>query len=126
MRTGRIETDRMIAVHGLQNCDTCRKALKWLDAEGIAHSFHDVRADGLDAATLARWIAAAGWETLLNTRGTTWRKLDESARADVDEARAAALMLAHPALIKRPVFEADGQVLIGFTDSVRDAIAATV
>lgn len=115
----------MIAVHGLKACDTCRKALEWLGTEGMTHAFHDVRADGLDAATLARWIAAAGWQALLNTRGTTWRKLDETDRADVDEAKAAVLMLAHPALIKRPVFEANGQVLVGFTDAVKAALATS-
>ncbi len=105
----------MIVMHGLKNCDTCRKALKWLAAEARDHRFHDLRADGLDAATLDRWTAAVGWETLLNRRGTTWRKLPEAETTEIDEARAKALMLTHPALIKRPVFEtADGRIIVGF------------
>lgn len=113
----------MLIVHGLKDCDTCRKARKWLDGEGIAHDFHDVRADGLEADVLAVWVAHAGWETLLNRHGTTWRKLPEAEREDLDQAKAAALMLAHPALIKRPVFEADGKVLVGFTDEVKGEMA---
>jgi len=117
----------MLRVHGLKNCDTCRKALKWLRGEGIDHQFHDVRADdALDAAALDRWVAAVGWETLLNRRGTTWRKLDGPATADVDEGRAKALMLAHPALIKRPVFEAGGQVVVGFKAAEQARIAEIV
>lgn len=113
----------MLIVYGLKNCDTCHKARKWLDGEGIAHGFHDVRADGLEADAVDRWIAGAGWETLLNRRGTTWRKLPEAEREGLDQAKAAALMLAHPALIKRPVFEAEGKVLVGFTDEVKAALA---
>ncbi len=112
----------MIEMWGLKNCDTCRKAMKWLDGEGIDHRFRDVRADGLDAKTLDRWIDAAGWETLLNRRGTTWRGLPEPDRADVDATRAAALMLAHPALIKRPVFDTGTMVLVGFSDAERKAL----
>lgn len=112
----------MIAVHGLKNCDTCRKALKWLQAEGMPHRFHDVRADGLDADMLAKWVAAAGWETLLNRRGTTWRGLPDSDKADIDEARASALMLAHPALIKRPVFDTGTAIVIGFGPAEQAAV----
>lgn len=105
----------MITVHGLKNCDTCRKALKWLTAEGRDHRFHDLRADGLDAAMIDRWSAAVGWQILLNRRSTTWRKLPDSDTADVTEARAKTLMLAQPALIKRPIFEIpDGRVIVGF------------
>jgi arsenate reductase len=116
----------MINIHGLKNCDTCRKALKWMDAEGLVHRFHDVRADGIDEPTLRRWIEAVGWEALLNRRGTTWRQLQAVERDGVDESRAIVLMLAHPALIKRPVFEFDGRVIVGFAaKQQRDLGAAT-
>lgn len=113
----------MLIVYGLKSCDTCRKARKWLDSKGLAHRFHDVRADGLEAEDVRRWIAAAGWESLLNRRGTTWRGLPELDREGLDEARAAALMHAHPVLIKRPVFETGGKVIVGFTEEVKAALA---
>lgn len=114
----------MIVVHGLKNCDTCRKAMKWLRAEGRDARLHDLRADGLDAAMLERWVAALGWEALLNRRGTTWRKLPAEATADMDETKAKALMLAHPALIKRPVFETGGRILVGFKDREKAQLKA--
>lgn len=114
----------MATLYGLRNCDTCRKARAWLDSHGIAYRFHDVRADGLDADVLERLEAAAGWETLLNRRGTTWRGLDEAARSDVDRAKALRLMLEHPALIKRPVLEAKGKVLVGFVPEQYSATLA--
>lgn len=113
----------MIEIFGLKNCDTCRAARKWLDQEGLTHAFHDVRADGLEAARLERWEQAVGWERLLNRRGTTWRQLADRDRADLDAANALALMMAHPALIKRPVFECGGEVMVGFDDAVRRALA---
>ena len=103
-----------LIVYGLKNCDTCRKARKWLDSEGISHQFLDVRADGISAEDVARWAAAVGWETLLNRRGTTWRGLPDSDKDGVDEASAIRLMAEQPALVKRPVFERDGQVIVGF------------
>lgn len=112
----------MIRVYGLKNCDSCRKALKWLAEKGLQHTFDDFRKDGLKAADLQRWIKAAGWETLLNKRGTTWRGLADGDKEGVDENRAAALMLAHPALIKRPVFEYTGKVVVGFRDEQRRAL----
>lgn len=104
----------MINLYGIPNCDTVKKARKWLDGAGIAHRFHDVRKDGLDAARLGDWIAAAGWEALINKSGTTFRKLPDAAKADLDAAKASALMLAEPAMIKRPVVEYPGGVLVGF------------
>lgn len=109
----------MITVWGLRNCDTCRKALAWLKGEGIAHRFHDVRADGLDRKTVARWVEAVGWEAMLNRRGTTWRGLAEADKTGLDEAKAVALMAKHPALVKRPVIETDGAVTVGFDEAVR-------
>ena len=114
----------MLTIHGLKNCDSCTKARKWLDKRGFAHRFSDVRADGVDADRLDLWIAAVGWEALLNRRGTTWRNLDESMKADVDADHAKALMLNFPALIKRPVFEiGDDDVLVGFKTAEQQRIA---
>ncbi|MEE8350801.1 MAG: ArsC family reductase [Rhodospirillales bacterium] len=112
----------MIRVFGLKNCDTCRNALKWLTEKGLDHSFQDFRKDGLETAMLARWIKAVGWETLLNKRGTTWRGLPDGDKEGVDEGKAAALMLAHPALIKRPVFEFGKNFIIGFKDEQRQQL----
>lgn len=104
----------MVTVYGIRNCDTCRKALKWLAAEGIEHRFQDFRVDGLDAASLSAWVKEAGWEKLLNRRGTTWRNLSDAEKDGVDAAKAEALMAGNPTLIKRPVFEAGADVLVGF------------
>ena len=112
----------MIAIYGLRNCDTCRKARAWFSEQGVAAGIHDLRKDGVPAGAIDRWSDAVGWQTLLNRRGTTWRGLSEEDRADLDADKARRLMADHPALIKRPVIELDGSVLVGFTDDVRDAI----
>ena len=101
-------------IYGIRNCDTMKKARRWLDEHGVACAFHDYRADGIDKAKLERWAREAGWEKLLNRAGTTFRKLPPAERDGLDEARAIALMLDHPAMIKRPVLEMDGGLLIGF------------
>ena len=101
-------------IYGLKNCDTCRKAKKWLAEQGVDHRLHDVRADGLDRATVASWAGALGWDNLLNKRGTTWRGLDDAIKESVDEAKAIDLMAEHPALIKRPVFDHGGSLGLGF------------
>jgi Spx/MgsR family transcriptional regulator len=111
-----------ITLFGLKNCDTCRKALKMLKAAKVPHAFVDVRADGVSHDQIARWADSAGWETLLNRRGTTWRGLDEAQKADVDAAAAIDLMAQYPALIKRPVIEAAGQVMVGFTADIQAAL----
>ena len=110
----------MITVYGIKNCDTCRNALKTLKDQGREHRFHDLRADGLDASEITRWLEAAGSEKLLNRRGTTWRKLPEAEREALDEGKIQRLLLEHPTLIKRPVFEVAGEVVVGF-----DAAAKT-
>ena len=112
----------MITIYGIKNCDTCRKALKWLQAEGIEHRYHDFRADGLEAADVTRWVSAVGWETLLNRRGTTWRKLPDTDKDGIDEQKAAELMQANPTLIKRPVFDLGGKVVVGFKDAEQQQI----
>lgn len=102
-------------LYGIKNCDTVKRARLWLDQRSLDYRFHDFRADGLDASLMDRLEAALGWETLLNRRGTTWRQLPESQRQDLDRAKAIALMLAQPALIKRPVLESGVKTLIGFS-----------
>ena len=109
-------------VYHLKTCDTCRKAIKALQAAGHTPDLTDVRADGVDAATLERWMAAVGRDVLLNTRSTTWRGLEESERADLTDEKALALMTAHPTLIKRPVIETDGTVHVGWTKDVQTAV----
>lgn len=104
----------MIALFGIPNCDTVKKARTWLDANGIAYAFHDYKKEGADPARLAKWAQAVGWKPLLNRAGTTFRKLDEADKADIDAAKALSLMAAHPSLIKRPVVEYRGGLLVGF------------
>lgn len=101
-------------LYGISNCDTVKKARRWLDEHGIAHQFHDVRKDGLDPARLQSWIDAMGWEKLLNKAGTTFRKLPEAEKAGLDAATAKALMLDQPAMIKRPVVESADGISVGF------------
>ncbi len=103
-----------VTIHGIRNCDTMKKARAWLDAKGVAYRFHDYKTDGIDAAHLDRWSDVLGWEKLLNRAGTTFRKLPEADRADIDRARAIALMLAQPSVIKRPVLDIDGKLVVGF------------
>ncbi len=112
----------MITIYGLKNCDTCRKARKWLDAERIEHHFIDVREGPLDGASIERWIKIVGWDVLLNRRGTTWRGLPEKDKHVVDAKKAKCLMEEHPALIKRPIFEMDNDVLVGFKEDVQMAL----
>ncbi|WP_203074846.1 ArsC family reductase [Falsiroseomonas ponticola] len=104
----------MATIHGIRNCDTMKKARAWLEAAGIEHRFRDYKAEPPRRAELEAWAATLGWEALLNRAGTTFRKLPEAEREGIDEARAFALMLAQPSVIKRPVLEAGGRVLVGF------------
>lgn len=102
-------------LYGIKNCDTIKKAKKWLEEQQIAYQFHDYRADGLDAELLRSFIEQLGWESLLNTRSTTWRKLNESVRQSINNADSAAeLMLAQPAIIKRPLLAHNHRMLLGF------------
>ena len=103
-----------VEVYGIPNCDTVKKARVWLEAKGIAYAFHDYKKEGADLAKLAAWSDAVGWEALLNRRGTTFRGLSEADKADIDRAKALRLMVANPSLIKRPVIEHAGGVLVGF------------
>lgn len=103
-----------VIFYGIPNCDTVKKARAWLDGQGIAYTFHDYKKAGADAAQLKAWCAAKGWETILNRAGTTFRKLPDAAKADLDMAKAVALMVEQPGMIKRPVVEYPGGLLVGF------------
>ncbi len=107
----------MTTLYGIKNCDTVKKARKWLEAAGIEYRFHDFRADGLEREQLDAWNRAVGWETLLNRRGTTWRQLPEAVKTGIDEARALDLMMEQPTLIKRPVLEHGGEFRVGFKEA---------
>lgn len=104
----------MTTLYGIKNCDTIKKARKWLSDNGVDYNFHDVRVDGIDAATIEQWVDQAGWDTVLNRRGTTWRKLDSTVQEATNRDTVTALLLEHPAMIKRPVLDVDGTVSIGF------------
>ena len=106
----------MIHLYGISNCDTVKKARHWLDQRGLAYQFHDFKKEGLDDALLRAWVAQLGWETLLNRRGTSWRKVPETIREQIDEAGAIRLMLQNPSLIKRPLLEQQGRYLVGFEE----------
>lgn len=111
-----------VVIHGIRNCGTMKKAFDWLDAAGVAHEFHDYKVAGLDRAMLAGWVAKLGWEALINRSGMTFRKLDEASKRDLDEAKAMALMLAQPGMVRRPVLAAGDALLVGF-DPARYAAA---
>lgn len=106
-----------ITVFGIPNCDSVKKARQWLDSLGLAYTFHDFKKQGVPDKELAEWIRHAGWEVVLNRKGTTWRKLDASTQsAVVDAASAQALMLAQASVIKRPVIRwASGRISVGYT-----------
>jgi len=114
-----------ITIYGIKNCDTMKKARTWLDQRGVEYAFHDYKLSGIDRAHLEAWIDRAGWEIVLNRAGTTFKKLDEADRQNIDREKAIELMLAQPSMIKRPVLEADGKLLIGFKPELyEDAFAA--
>ena len=104
----------MIDLYGIPNCDTVKKARAWLAERGIDYTFHDYKKEGADPVNLAQWVEAKGWETVLNRRGTTFRKLPDSVKEGLDASRATAVMEASPATIKRPVVEYPGGLLVGF------------
>ncbi|MBD1550466.1 ArsC family reductase [Pseudomonas typographi] len=101
-------------LYGIKACDTMKKARTWLDEHRVAYSFHDYKTQGIAREHLQRWCQEHGWETVLNRAGTTFRKLDDAAKADLDQAKAIELMLAQPSMIKRPVLDLGERTLIGF------------
>ncbi len=111
----------MTTMYGIPNCDTIKKARAWLDAHGVAYHFHDYKKAGIDRALLETWVAALGWEALLNRSGTTFRKLPDAARENLDATRAIDLMLEQPSMIRRPVLVDGSGIAVGFKP---DAYAA--
>lgn len=103
-----------MTIYGIKNCDTMKKARAWLDEHGVVYAFHDYKAQGIDRDRLAGWVKQVGWEPLLNRAGTTFRKLSDADKEGLDADKAIALMLAQPSMIKRPVLEEGGRLLVGF------------
>ncbi len=106
----------MVKLYGIPNCDTMKKARKWLGEQGVEYQFHDFKKPGLNEALLRQWIEAVGWETLLNRRGMMWRKLDPAIKEGIDEASAIAVMLETPSIIKRPVLDTEKEISVGFSE----------
>ena len=105
-------------IYGIKNCDTMKKARSWLDSNGVAYSFHDYKSEGIPKDKLKGWTDELGWETLLNRAGTTFRKLPDGDKEDLNERKALALMLAQPSMIKRPVLELGSKLLVGFKPEI--------
>jgi arsenate reductase len=106
----------MTTLYGIKNCDTMKKARRWLDEHNVAYEFHDYKKEGIDEKTLTSWFKKLGWETLLNRRGTTWRKLPDKTRDSINEKSAIKLMLEQPSIIKRPVLKHGSTYLVGFDE----------
>ncbi|ABP80484.1 ArsC family reductase [Stutzerimonas sp. Brlt_13] len=118
------EPDQRLCLYGIKACDTMKKARTWLDEHGQNYEFHDYKSAGIDRARLEAWCNEHGWQTVLNRAGTTFRKLDDAAKADLDQARAIELMLAQPSMIKRPVLDLGDRTLIGFKPDLYAAALA--
>ena len=103
-----------VTIYGIKNCDTMKKARAWLEGRGMAYGFHDYKAAGIEPGVLAAWAREVGWETLLNRAGTTFRALPDKDKGDLSETKAIALMAAQPSMIKRPVLDVGGKLLVGF------------
>ena len=111
-----------LTLYGIPNCDTVKKARTYLDARGLRYQFHDYKKAGVTAADLGRWSEVVGWEKLLNKAGTTFKKLPDADKADIDATKAIALMVANPSMIKRPVVEGGKALLVGFKEPEWDAL----
>ncbi len=118
------EPDQRLCLYGIKACDTMKKARTWFDEHGQNYEFHDYKSAGIDRAHLEAWCNEHGWQTVLNRAGTTFRKLDDAAKADLDQARAIELMLAQPSVIKRPVLDLGDRTLIGFKPDLYAAALA--
>jgi Spx/MgsR family transcriptional regulator len=105
---------KTITIYGIKNCDTMKKARAWLDQRGVAYVFHDYKSAGIERARLEGWARAVGWEMLINRAGTTFRALPEKDKAGLTEKKAIALMVAQPSMIKRPVLDVGGKLMVGF------------
>ena len=113
-----------VALYGIRNCDTMKKAWTWLDSHGVAYAFHDYKKEGVTPEKLREWAGQVGWEVLLNRAGTTFKKLPDADKQGLNEDRAIALMSAQPSMIKRPVLEANGRLLVGFKPEQYETILA--
>ena len=111
-----------VIVYGISNCDTIKKAKSWLDRKGIKYAFHDYRKQGLNIDQLNAWVNELGWESLLNKRGTTWRKLSDEVKDNVDRASAIEIMMGNPSIIKRPLLDKGSQLHLGFSDSLYEEV----
>ena len=111
-----------ITIYGIKNCDTMKKARAWLDKHGVEYVFHDYKTAGIDREHLERWAKKAGWETLLNRAGTTFKKLPDQDKEGVAEKKAIALMLAQPSMIKRPVLDVGGKLTVGFKPEIYEKV----
>ncbi len=109
---------KSITIYGIKNCDTMKKARAWLDSRGIAYAFHDYKSEGIAKERLKDWCDELGWENLLNRAGTTFRKLPDADKEGLNERKALGLMLAQPSMIKRPVLDVGGKLLVGFKPEV--------
>ena len=105
-----------VVLYGIKNCDSIKKARKWLEKNAIDYIFHDYRADGLSHQQLAHFEQALGWQALLNKRGTTWRKLDDAVKDSIEQQSAIELMLEQPAMIKRPLLDNNGTLMLAFSE----------
>ena len=105
---------KAVTIYGIKNCDTMKKARAWLDQRGVAYQFHDYKSAGIERGVLEGWAQSVGWEMLLNRAGTTFRALPEKDKQGLGEKKAVALMVAQPSMIKRPVLDVDGKLLVGF------------
>ena len=104
----------VVKIFGIKNCDTMKKAFKWLDAQGIDYDFHDYKKDGVDEAVLTQAIEQYDWETVINKRGTTWRKLPDDVKDNMDAARALEIAKENPSIVKRPLLDYSGELVVGF------------
>jgi Spx/MgsR family transcriptional regulator len=109
-------------IYGIKNCDTMKKARAWLDGHKLTYSFHDYKVSGIDKPTLEAWAKKAGWEVLLNRAGTTFKKLPDAEKENITEKKAIVLMLAQPSMIKRPVLEVKGKLIVGFRPEVYESL----
>jgi arsenate reductase len=115
---------RSVTIYGIKNCDTMKKARSWLDAHKIAYQFHDYKTAGIDKPVLEAWAKQVGWEVLLNKAGTTFKKLPDAKKANLDAPKAIALMLDQPSMIKRPVLDIGGKLTVGFKPEIYQKVVS--
>jgi arsenate reductase len=113
---------KTVTIYGIKNCETMKKARAWLDDHGVAYAFHDYKTEGVERTQLEGWARSVGWETLLNRAGTTFRKLPEKDKDGLTEKKAIALMLGQPSMIKRPVLDVGGKLLVGFKSETYEKV----